>query len=171
MSVHLIRKPEEHLRRQDLLQEVVDAGALDEVRDVNLGAQEVGEVGGGVLGVLVDLLHQVMPCIRLLFLELAEGHVGRVSHVAAGHVALAEVVEVRHRPPDVAFTPLLLVARDHLVPGQSRVLLHRRILAVDDAERGPDEGRRAALRDRSREGCRRRRLALIAVAGVENNFT
>lgn len=169
MPVHLIRKAEEHLRSQELLQQVVDAGALEEVRDESLGAEEVGQVVGRVLGVLVHLLHQVMPRVRFLFLELAERDVGWSLHVAVGDVALAEVVEVRQRSLHVYRIPFLLVARDHLVTREARVLVHGRILAEDDTERRADRGGCAAVRTWSH--VRRHRLVLVAMTGVENNFT
>lgn len=170
MAVHEIGKAKEHLRRQELLQQVINARALQEVRDEDLGAQEVGQMVGRVLGVLVDLLHQVVPCVRLLVLELVERDLGRLVHVAVGYIALAEVIEVRESSPDVDRIPLLLVTRDHLVAGKARILLNRGILAEDDAERGPDVGRGAAGR-RGGSQVRRHYFVLIAVAGVENNFT
>lgn len=123
-----------------------------------------------VLGVLVDLLHQVMPCIRLLVLELVERHLGRLVHVAVRHVALTEVIEVRQRSPDVDRIPLLLVPRDHLVAGKAGILLDGGILAEYDTERRADVGWCAAGR-RGGSHVRRHCSVLIAVAGVENNFT
>jgi hypothetical protein len=88
-----------------------------------------------VVGILVDLLHQVVPSVRLLVLQLIIRNVRGSLHVAVGHVTLAKIIKVRYRSLDVYRIPFYLVARDHLLARDARVLLDRRVLAEDNAER------------------------------------
>lgn len=94
-----------------------------------------------MLRFLVGLLLEIVPGVRLQLLKFVIRDVRLALYVGARYIALAQPVEMGQRFLHIGSIPLLLIARDHLVSWQMRVLLHSRVVTVNNAKRSANDVR------------------------------